>query len=366
MTSTSRVYPRVCGGTQPIQVLIDISRGLSPRVRGNLLRSSIKHPAGRSIPACAGNPWRWTSGCAPTRSIPACAGEPEKSAASINSQVVYPRVCGGTVDGGLATVPRPGLSPRVRGNPAVSSGDRAASRSIPACAGEPFRVSITGSTKPVYPRVCGGTTLMSGCARTVQGLSPRVRGNRALHAGAQADDRSIPACAGEPHALRPRVLQWRVYPRVCGGTPSTSPAGPRLIGLSPRVRGNLRGGGIPPPGGRSIPACAGEPLPAFITCQPVRVYPRVCGGTIPIASSPCQCHGLSPRVRGNRQRQPAAGNDIGSIPACAGEPLQPPPFGRPSGVYPRVCGGTLPALCRAGRPAGLSPRVRGNRGAKGG
>ena len=50
----------------------------------------------------------------------------------------------------------------------------------------------------VYPRVCGGTDLVSRPGDLLQGLSPRVRGNLQV----RCDDRrwlgSIPACAGEP------------------------------------------------------------------------------------------------------------------------------------------------------------------------
>ena len=51
----------------------------------------------------------------------------------------------------------------------------------------------------------------------------------------------------------------QVYPRVCGGTPVTRRRDMALLGLSPRVRGNLAFSPELPGGGGSIPACAGEP-----------------------------------------------------------------------------------------------------------
>ena len=112
----------------------------------------------------------------------------------------------------------------------------------------------------VYPRVCGGTAVVATGRTTVPGLSPRVRGNR-IHTNAiWAMNRSIPACAGEP---RPSALLGRrtpVYPRVCGGTCILSTLFPDRNGLSPRVRGNPLGSlpyGI---ASGSIPACAGEPM----------------------------------------------------------------------------------------------------------
>ena len=54
----------------------------------------------------------------------------------------------------------------------------------------------------VYPRVCGGTVDGRAHAAGVIGLSPRVRGNREMHPHASDFTRSIPACAGEPHSPR--------------------------------------------------------------------------------------------------------------------------------------------------------------------
>ena len=70
----------------------------------------------------------------------------------------------------------------------------------------------------VYPRVCGGTTLVWPAAQPAIGLSPRVRGNLSTPAAAGQDPGSIPACAGEPHCASFPCSAMRVYPRVCGGT----------------------------------------------------------------------------------------------------------------------------------------------------
>ena len=92
-------------------------------------------------------------------------------------------------------------------------------------------------------------------------------------------------------------------------------------GLSPRVRESLGHG--------SIPACAGEPgLPtgSIPACAPFRrggswVYPRVCGGTPATATLASALSGLSPRVRGNPGFVCQRLSEVGSIPACAGEPV---------------------------------------------
>ena len=96
----------------------------------------------------------------------------------------------------------------------------------------------------------------------------------------------------------------RVYPRVCGGTMTTSSAIPFRFCWG------------------SIPACAGEPQEKHVTTSAI-------------------LDGLSPRVRGNPTRL-TYGLDNHE-------------------VYPRVCGGTAPPFVSVNTRAGLSPRVRGNR-----
>ena len=91
------------------------------------------------------------------------------------------------------------------------------------------------------------------------------------------------------------------------------------------------------------------------------VYPRVCGGTDNERAARIVESGLSPRVRGNPDAGLNPGDVIGSIPACAGEPVNGVPRRRIYAVYPRVCGGTLSGLVITDSYYGLSPRVRGNR-----
>ena len=54
----------------------------------------------------------------------------------------------------------------------------------------------------VYPRVCGGTDLLTDEALDRVGLSLRVRGNRGGPDFLRHRVRSIPACAGEPRWRR--------------------------------------------------------------------------------------------------------------------------------------------------------------------
>ena len=273
-------------------------------------------------------------------SIPASAGEPRPPRWRRKRERVYPRECGGTASLHRWTPPGQGLSPRVRGNRA---GRRAPSRgrgSIPASAGEPSRCRPRGADRRVYPRECGGTRHRLPRAARRPGLSPRVRGNPPLERPRPSARGSIPASAGEPRPGAGAAARWRVYPRECGGTRICATVHPAREGLSPRVRGNLGEDLSQRELLGSIPASAGEPDSGRRSCWPRRVYPRECGGTRVARAGDGQREGLSPRVRGNPRGLGAAGPALGSIPASAGEPCMWRRIGRPSGVYPRECGGT--------------------------
>ena len=197
-----------------------------------------------------------------------------------------------------------------------------------------------------------------GC---MQGLSPRLRGNRHRNNPAWPCLGSIPAPAGEPPSL-PACLQFRwVYPRACGGTQTCHILLGDVTGLSPRLRGNhyLAGHKERVPG--SIPAPAGEPIPENQSRRLIPVYPRACGGTLhgPARRSPWR--GLSPRLRGNQLVDTVNKGGSRSIPAPAGEPGMQTGRITLAAVYPRACGGTSSPLPGVTKFRGLSPRLRGNR-----
>ena len=229
----------MCGGTFCGYGFLRSCRGLSPRVRGNPLRGRRRNSRRRSIPACAGEPW-------------------SRSAAS-SLHKVYPRVCGGTGRWYAEGRRGRGLSPRVRGNPRRNSADERHIGSIPACAGEPLPLRRMGRGRKVYPRVCGGTYPAPWWPPGGKGLSPRVRGNPSQQERPVTSARSIPACAGEPSRVSPARGTSRVYPRVCGGTGARKSSSTQSRGLSPRVRGNRLPAGTRSSAPGSIPACAGEP-----------------------------------------------------------------------------------------------------------
>ena len=172
-----------------------------------------------------------------------------------------------------------GLSPRLRGNHLTCEPGSPGARSIPAPAGEPsWRVVMPNKTK-VYPRACGGTWRPLRRCSPVRGLSPRLRGNRRGTPAKSARPGSIPAPAGEPGSVRGLYCTIQVYPRACGGTTFSVPRTKSVEGLSPRLRGNLYDDDPDAIEARSIPAPAGEPNLNTVSAGSTTVYPRACGGT---------------------------------------------------------------------------------------
>ena len=254
-----------------------------------------------------------------------------------------------------------GLSPRARGNPEGVAPHGVQGGSIPACTGEPAGRQLLPVVPRVYPRVHGGTACAGAGRGYAGGLSPRARGNRISEQVSLPEQRSIPACTGEPDLDTLVLRPLPVYPRVHGGTWMISPQVVGQLGLSPRARGNRIAASTAPEGQRSIPACTGEPSTPRSRRRSRTVYPRVHGGTVEAAPGRQDAGGLSPRARGNRTEHDGVAPRAGSIPACTGEPALRRRSLRRRRVYPRVHGGT-PATSWRPRPLrGLSPRARGNR-----
>ena len=159
-----------------------LQRGLSPRVRGNLM----PHAGG------------WGT----YRSIPASAGQPD----------------------GIISVAHDtsGLSPRVRGNLLIIGIGPIMIRSIPASAGQPATGYGLSPISEVYPRECGATLTFHSLHEFLGGLSPRVRGNPSAARRPAAPVGSIPASAGQPMARISHDRWQRSIPASAGQPPSAA------------------------------------------------------------------------------------------------------------------------------------------------
>ncbi len=173
----------------------------------------------------------------------------------------------------------PGPSPRGRGNHASAPEMKIIDGTIPAWAGEPpIHMNASGTMRD-HPRVGGGTLPLIRSATGDQGPSPRGRGNRTYEYAYPPNGRTIPAWAGEPNHVAPRRQFARDHPRVGGGTPWMPLTPGLMLGPSPRGRGNHPA--FAPSSRRSgtIPAWAGEPSAVRQRLMHEGDHPRVGGGT---------------------------------------------------------------------------------------
>ena len=232
-----------------------------------------------------------------------------------------------------------GRSPRVRGRHPAGARDLAENRPIPACAGETFKGQTAPWVGEADPRVCGGDLVEIDGQMALVGRSPRVRGRPMTQSRPFRGTRPIPACAGETWRPLRLAAREKADPRVCGGDTPTNRSLAFCNGRSPRVRGRRSVHNARGSNVGPIPACAGETVSGHIAPLGTTADPRVCGGDSKPSIRILSGWGRSPRVRGRRLRRHAIEHPERPIPACAGETGIPAKaFGKPR-ADPRVCGG---------------------------
>ncbi len=214
------VYPRLRGGSGWFIESVEQPQGLSPPTRGIPARFELERMDVRSIPAYAGDPLG-------QRRLPA-------------SLEVYPRLRGGSISGANEEQEQWGLSPPTRGIRGKGSANDIAVRSIPAYAGDPPRRVHSVNTIAVYPRLRGGSLFVNGEPVDIPGLSPPTRGIPSREPCFISTDRSIPAYAGDPLSFWFWASYRTVYPRLRGGSALLTARRLLVAGLSPPTRGIRR------------------------------------------------------------------------------------------------------------------------------
>ena len=235
------VHPRGCGEHGLPDMTDEDVNGSSPRVRGTCRRLKERTRYDRFIPAGAGN---INSSTRPHTTCP-----------------VHPRGCGEhrgycRHTGGLT-----GSSPRVRGTFWYGNWCSIPYRFIPAGAGNISSQSVIRQLYPVHPRGCGEHFLSIGDSSTVPGSSPRVRGTLSNTVRSEAQERFIPAGAGnmsDPFAVS---YTLSVHPRGCGEHNHQTGSREHQGGSSPRVRGTSFRAHRNGDNNRFIPAGAGNIVP---------------------------------------------------------------------------------------------------------
>ena len=132
--------------------------------------------------------------------------------------------------------------------------------------------------------MCGEATPDRDVVRAAMGPSPRVRGSLEQMQADEVHAGSIPACAGKPEYWKRVDALARVHPRVCGEAEDALDHAHAREGPSPRVRGSPVTFYVGRRAAGSIPACAGKPLEADRAGDSIKVHPRVCGEARPVTT----------------------------------------------------------------------------------
>ncbi len=292
------VHPRACG--ERAFALADLAQvgGASPRMRGTEALPGRPLGVQRCIPAHAGN------GTGPT----ACSA----------SRTVHPRACGERGIGQTGANLPTGASPRMRGTGESGRARVFGGRCIPAHAGNGPCWAVLATPWTVHPRACGERRRAVSAWIRQGGASPRMRGTGRVRPESIAASRCIPAHAGNGSCVLLRRSDLAVHPRACGERGRTAQKDRDCAGASPRMRGT---GSPPAPirtRRRCIPAHAGN---GPLTTQSARrgaVHLRACGERGQGTGDVLVRDGASPRMRGTAQAGLAEGRLPRCIPAHAG------------------------------------------------
>ena len=169
-----------------------------------------------SSPLARGTRRRTHRGAGRGRFIPARAGNTSPSRSAAPSATVHPRSRGEHTWSRSRSGPNGGSSPLARGTHLRGPEDAADDRFIPARAGNTAPSSRLSPTSSVHPRSRGEHDDDKWRGVQAAGSSPLARGTHAQQVRDFVDERFIPARAGNTIARPIRTFFYTVHPRSRG------------------------------------------------------------------------------------------------------------------------------------------------------
>ena len=360
--SCTTVHPRIRGERIQRSLAGLGFGGSSPHTRGTTDAAPVARPAGRFIPAYAGNEQTvrvarltWpvhprirgersqraprtlaTSGSSPhtrgtipappppstrSRFIPAYAGNAPEGRPHCPASSVHPRIRGERGFGKDAVFYAYGSSPHTRGTPHPDAKCRPPLRFIPAYAGNATTRLPVSRPRSVHPRIRGERSPNTIVTTQGDGSSPHTRGTRPSGVQNRPYKRFIPAYAGNARGPARQQTPPSVHPRIRGERSSSPASSGSYVGSSPHTRGTLPSWSCAPCGPRFIPAYAGNATwsPGWIPAR--TVHPRIRGERPSGPDGHAYDDGSSPHTRGTRVVAASPPELSRFIPAYAGNAL---------------------------------------------
>ena len=241
------------------------------------VQSSVRYSQGGSSPHLRGSRHPGAAARRRRRVIPAPAGQPRAGRASTPGGAGHPRTCGAAIGQPRVLPAGQGSSPHLRGSQRPSCWAGHVWRVIPAPAGQPSWGMDLARSSTGHPRTCGAALGIISIVIASVGSSPHLRGSpsKARHWAEQ--HRVIPAPAGQPISWYFAPFHSWGHPRTCGAATYEAQASTDVDGSSPHLRGSLHRLVGVVPGGRVIPAPAGQPVPSSGRWCCIGGHPRTCG-----------------------------------------------------------------------------------------
>ena len=291
--------------------------------------------------------------------IPAGAGQTFNGSPPTPEAGAHPRGCGADAVARENRLSTEGSSPRVRGRLTTRPALRECRGLIPAGAGQTILPQVLRRAMRAHPRGCGADWRLGTIMLIARGSSPRVRGRLVPRVLDEAALGLIPAGAGQTRHNHRRPRMAGAHPRGCGADPSSATRSPLTLGSSPRVRGRRDRRDARTEDVGLIPAGAGQTRVRFLGRQAQGAHPRGCGADTEWVGGLFRNPGSSPRVRGRPKGTGPENYRFGLIPAGAGQTYALARRGARQTAHPRGCGADPRPCPEGGTSEGSSPRVRG-------
>ena len=293
------------------------------------------------------------------RFIPAHAGNRSCRTPPSRRCAVHPRARGEQIPTSRQSTSCCGSSPRTRGTERRARSVPAQQRFIPAHAGNSRLCGDCSCSAAVHPRARGEQLVLTGSLSADHGSSPRTRGTAPRNGCGPLHGRFIPAHAGNSERDKKESTAQAVHPRARGEQCPTGSPRTRKGGSSPRTRGTAPGLDVGLALLRFIPAHAGNSQSRCAGVPGSSVHPRARGEQGRNPQVRCRARGSSPRTRGTGKSVTLGPPGRRFIPAHAGNSRTRRSRRPNRPVHPRARGEQRAALPQDPCHSGSSPRTRG-------